>query len=109
MGGLASGEARREKSAMRDVSAMVLGIKRSVSEKTIEQLKEMGISRDEITTQVLALVKQGEKAIAGDLNALMFLRDTAGEKPSDKLSLQQQYTGDFEIVIGPPDGYRDDE
>lgn len=102
-GGIASGAARRKKAAMKDVAAMVLGLKRKVSEKTIAQLAEMGIDADEITTQTLALMKLGDKAIAGDIKALEVLRDTAGEKPKDNVALSHAFMGDFEIVLGDED------
>lgn len=103
MGGIASGAVRRKKAAIKDVAAMVLGIKRKVSEKTVEQLREMGIDPEEITTQVLALMKLGDKAIAGDIKALECLRDTAGEKPTDKVDMSHAFAGDFEIVLGVED------
>lgn len=102
-GGIASGAVRRKKAAMKDVAAMVLGLKRKVSEKTIAQLAEMGIDADEITTQTLALMKLGDKAIAGDIKALEVLRDTAGEKPKDNVALSHAFMGDFEIVLGDED------
>ena len=103
MGGIASGVVRRKKAAIKDVAAMVLGIKRKVSEKTVEQLREMGIDPEEITTQVLALMKLGDKAIAGDIKALECLSDTAGEKPTDKVDMSHAFAGDFEIVLGVED------
>lgn len=103
-GGIASGAVRRKKAAMKDVAAMVLGLKRKVSEKTIAQLAEMGIDADEITTQTLALMKLGDKAIAGDIKALECLRDTAGEKPTDKVDMSHAFIGDFDIVLDGEDG-----
>ena len=104
IGGIASGAVRRKKAAMKDVAAMVLGLKRKVSDKTIAQLQEMGIDAEEITTQTLALMKLGDKAIGGDIKALECLRDTAGEKPTDKLDMSHAFIGDFDIVLGGEDG-----
>ena len=47
MGGIASGAVRRKKAAMRDYAQFILGIKRKVSDKTLQQLREMGISEEE--------------------------------------------------------------
>ena len=105
MGGIASGAVRRKKAAIKDVAAMVLGIKRKVSEKTVAQLQEMGIDAEEITTQVLALMKLGDKAIAGDIKALECLRDTAGEKPTDSVKMTHEIGDGAVIRIG----YEDDE
>ena len=87
MGGIASGAVRRKKAAMRDYVQFILGMKRKVSEKTLEQLKEMGVTEDEVTGQTLALMKIMDKAIAGDIKAMEFLRDTGGEKPSENMNL----------------------
>lgn len=61
-GGIASGEARREKRLFRDA---------------IE--KKLGASLDEIIEAMII------KASTGDVQATTFLRDTIGEKPTDKL------------------------
>jgi len=103
MGGIASGAVRRKKAAMKDYVQFILGMKRKVSEKTLEQLKEMGVTEDEVTGQTLALMKIMDKAIAGDIKAMEFLRDTAGEKPTDKVDMSHAFAGDFEIVLGVED------
>jgi len=87
IGGLVSGAVRRKKAAMRDYAQFILGIKRKVSDKTLQQLREMGISEEEVTGQTLALMKIMDKAISGDIKAMEFLRDTAGEKPTDNMNL----------------------
>lgn len=61
-GGIASGEARREKRLFRDA---------------IE--KKLGDSLDNIIEAMI------NKASEGDVQATAFLRDTIGEKPTDKL------------------------
>lgn len=104
-GGINSGAVRRKKAAMRDYVQFILGMKRKVSEKTLEQLKEMGVTEDEVTGQTLALMKIMDKAIAGDIKAMEFLRDTAGEKPQDKM----QMTHDFAEGAVIRYGYEDDD
>ena len=103
-GGIASGAVRRKKAAMRDYAQFILGMKRKVSEKALEQLKEMGVTEDEVTGQTLALMKIMDKAIAGDIKAMEFLRDTAGEKPTDKVDMSHAFIGDFDIVLDGEDG-----
>ena len=103
-GGINSGAVRRKKAAMRDYVQFILGMKRKVSEKTLEQLKEMGVTEDEVTGQTLALMKIMDKAIAGDIKAMEFLRDTAGEKPTDKVDMSHAFIGDFDIVLDGEDG-----
>ena len=104
IGGLVSGAVRRKKAAMRDYAQFILGIKRKVSDKTLQQLREMGISEEEVTGQTLALMKIMDKAIAGDIKAMEFLRDTAGEKPTDKVDMSHAFIGDFDIVLDGEDG-----
>jgi len=99
-GGIASGAVRRKKAAMRDYVQFILGMKRKVSEKTLEQLKEMGVAEDEVTAQTLALMKIMDKAIAGDIKAMEFLRDTAGEKPTDSVKMTHEMGEGAVIRIG---------
>ena len=102
-GGIASGAVRRKKAAMRDYVQFILGMKRKVSEKTLEQLKEMGVTEDEVTGQTLALMKIMDKAIAGDIKAMEFLRDTAGEKPTDSVKMTHEIGDGAVIRIGDED------
>lgn len=99
MGGIASGAVRRKKAAMRDYAQFILGIKRKVSDKTLQQLREMGISEEEVTGQTLALMKIMDKAIAGDIKAMEFLRDTAGEKPTDNSNIAHSFDGDVVVSM----------
>ena len=99
IGGLVSGAVRRKKAAMRDYAQFILGIKRKVSDKTLQQLREMGISEEEVTGQTLALMKIMDKAIAGDIKAMEFLRDTAGEKPTDNSNIAHSFDGDVVVSM----------
>ena len=98
-GGINSGAVRRKKAAMRDYAQFILGIKRKVSDKTLQQLREMGISEEEVTGQTLALMKIMDKAIAGDIKAMEFLRDTAGEKPTDNSNIAHSFDGDVVVSM----------
>ncbi len=89
MGGIKSGEVRRRKSAMKDIAQMVLGLKPNITQGAKLQLKQMGIDERDLTTQTVALVKILEKAMKGDVQAMQFIRDTAGQKPTDKLDVVQ--------------------
>ena len=99
IGGINSGAVRRKKAAMRDYAQFILGIKRKVSDKTLQQLREMGISEEEVTGQTLALMKIMDKAIAGDIKAMEFLRDTAGEKPTDNSNIAHSFDGDVVVSM----------
>lgn len=108
-GGIKSGESKRRKAAMKDVAAMVLGLKPILSNAALQQFMALGINTEEITMQTLALVKQNEKAIKGDLSAIQFLRDTAGERPTENVGLTHEFLGNFEINVLPDDDLSTDD
>ena len=74
-GGIASGEARRRK---RDIRlALEALLEKDISDKNGNVMT---------TTEAIAL-KQIEKALKGDTKAFEVVRDTVGQKPTDKLDL----------------------
>lgn len=75
-GGIKSGEAKREKKLFREV---------------IE--KKLGDSLDNIIDAMIM------KASSGDVSASVFLRDTIGEKPTDKIEADVDNHIDIEIKI----------
>ena len=77
MGGKASGEARRKKKLLKDCLYELL-------EKEWENRKGEKHSGSEAIS--IALFK---KALAGDMKAFEIVRDTAGQKPVDKVMLAE--------------------
>ena len=75
-GGIASGKARREKKTLRQCLEILL-------EKTLKDKK--GI---EITGAEAVSLKVFEKALKGDIRAFEVLRDTAGQKPVEKVQMK---------------------
>ncbi len=74
-GGIASGEARRRK---RDIRlALEALLEKDISDKNGNVMT---------TTEAIAL-KQIEKALKGDTRAFEVVRDTAGQKPMDKVEV----------------------
>lgn len=69
-GGIKSGEKRRARKRMEEDVKFLLSMPSEVRE---------GFNR-----QMSMLIAHAEKAEAGDLGSSIFLRDTAGEKPTDK-------------------------
>lgn len=70
-GGIASGKARREKKRLRELAQMILD--EEITDKATGQVMTQGEA---------ALRVQARKAIMdGDVKALAFLRDTAGQAP----------------------------
>lgn len=78
-GGIASGAARREKKTMRQRLELLLS------------RKEGDVDTAEAVT--LALI---EKALSGDVRAYEVIRDTIGEKPTDKV--ESNISGGLEIA-----------
>lgn len=98
-GGLASAESRRKRIAMRDAADMVLNLPVNLTADDLVNCQMYGIDMDEMTVMVKGLLAIADKAIKGNLRAFTFLRDTSGQKPSDKTSVTQRYVGDFDIVL----------
>ena len=98
-GGIASGIARREKKTMREMASILLSM--PLDEKTVDELEKIpgfnGIKGKNITVQDAILVAQAQKALKGDKGAAEFLRDTAGEKPSDKLEVNNRIDIDEKV------------
>ena len=75
-GGIASGKARREKKTLRQCLEILL-------ERTLKDKK--GI---EMTGAEAVSLKVFEKALKGDIRAFEVLRDTAGQKPIEKVQMK---------------------
>ena len=81
-GGKKSGEVRRERKAFKE--ALLLALEAKKDGKTIQ---DIGID---------ALMK---KYMIGDLEAFKTVRDTIGEKPTDKVSIGQEKPFKVEIKV----------
>lgn len=89
-GGKASGEARRQRKAFKEVFGELLD--RPMTEQQIEALdtdgsitefaRRQGVTPNDVMAIVMML-----KAMKGDTKAFEIVRDTIGEKPADKQEL----------------------
>lgn len=75
-GGIASGKARREKKTLRQCLEILL-------ERTLKDKKGIEMSGAEAVS-----LKVFEKALKGDIRAFEILRDTAGQKPVEKVQMK---------------------
>lgn len=77
-GGIASGEARRRKRDLRRALEALLD-------------KNMGRNKDgqEVSGAEALALKQFEKALKGDTRAFEVIRDTAGQKPVEKVMIAE--------------------
>ena len=80
-GAIASTAVRREKRTMREIAEIILS-------------KNVTTSDGIVTVKYAVLAKVIDKALKGNLPAAEFIRDTIGEKPTDK----QEVTGSFNIM-----------
>lgn len=88
-GGKASGEARRKRKEMKEQLELLLSLP-IASEKTKTQFKVLGIPEDNMDNQMQMLVAMFKKVLSGekgDVQAFIALRDTAGDKPTDKVQV----------------------
>lgn len=81
--GKASAQARRVYKTQRELIRQILATQTDDPE-LLEQLKEMGFNGTFACAAVLAAAR---KAQNGDIEALRYLRDTVGEKPTDQYNL----------------------
>lgn len=88
-GGLASGIARQKRKLLRNTINDALN-GRITDAQLAAALEDAGLPLTHQGAVVLALI---EKAERGDVEAFRALRDTVGERPSEKLSLISDYQG----------------
>lgn len=86
--GKASGKARRERKAMQEIARIVLDMPLESGDlKDIEGLTFEDYPDANLTLGQAAVLAVAKKAKRGDVQALQFLRDTAGEKPVEKVEV----------------------
>lgn len=85
-GGIASGEAKRRKKAMRERLEVLLELPiKSGKKADLESIKNFtALKGANITVEDAVMLAQIQKALKGDTAAAIFVRDTVGEKPGDK-------------------------
>ena len=92
-GGIASGIAKREKRTMREIAEIILS-------------KDVMTSDGLVTGKYAVLAKVIDKAHKGDLQAAAFIRDTIGEKPTEKTQTELTLT---QALVEFVDGKSDDK
>lgn len=85
-GGIASGEAKRRKKAMRERLEVLLELPLKSGKKAdLDNIKNFtALKGANITVEDAVMLAQIQKALKGDTAAAVFVRDTVGEKPGDK-------------------------
>lgn len=96
-GGKASGRARREKKSMQELAKIVLNMPFEPSEEELDDIERTCFTEfpeKKLTVGERSLLMVAKKAMKGDASALTFLRDTAGERPIEKIEV----SGDVETA-----------
>lgn len=92
-GGKASGAARKARKTLKEALLLLLNEETETGETYQEAM-------------IAGVLKQ---AIAGDVRAAVFVRDTIGEKPEERMKLDARVQkGDFVLEIGPGDDGAED-
>ena len=88
-GGIASGEAKRRKKAMRERLEVLLELPlRDGRSADLDSIKNFAALKGKnITVQDALMLAQIQKALKGDTTAATFVRDTVGDKPGDSVRL----------------------
>ena len=92
-GAIASTAVRREKRTMREIAEIILS-------------KDVMTSDGVVTGKYAVLAKVIDKALKGDLQAAAFIRDTIGEKPTEKTQTELTLT---QALVEFVDGKSDDK
>lgn len=101
-GGIASGITRRKKKAMREITAIALGLRSELTPDEVEEYTNAGFAVDEIDNQAKIVMQMLKQAAQGDIKAAEFVRDTAGEKPKDSMAMSHEISGNTEIRLWFP-------
>lgn len=96
-GGIASGKARREKKLFKETLEALLEMPmKAGKDVSVDDIKNFAaIKGKNISVQEAILIAQVQKAMKGDTRAAEYLRDTVGQKPSDKVEVNGQVENPF--------------
>lgn len=86
-GGEASGKARRKKRQMKDMLEYILQLDVKDSDLRAE-MKNMGISDEQMTINALTCYAMVRKAVEGDTKAAEFIATMTGQKPQEKFKVE---------------------
>lgn len=88
--GKAAAKKRREKKQMQEIAKIVLHMPFEGTDAQLDDLE--GLSFEDypdrkLTVSEISILKVAKKAMRGDIAAIQFLRDTAGEKPVEQIEV----------------------
>lgn len=97
-GGKASGEARRRQRTLKETLEKLLSLPLK-DESTREYIRQLGFNDEELDNKTAINVAMYQEALKGNVKAYELIRDTMGEKPTDKLAIEEAP----QIVLKRPD------
>lgn len=86
--GKASGEVRRRKRTLREQMEMLLSLPVQ-DENTRDFIESLGIQPDEVNNALAITLSMYQEALKGNTKAFELIRDTIGEKPTDRLQIEE--------------------
>ena len=93
-GGIASGVARRQAKDLRNLALAILEM--PIKEGDIDEITSLAsVKGKNMTTSQAMILSQVRRAIEGDSKAFEVIRDTAGQKPADKVEISKP---DSEVI-----------
>jgi hypothetical protein len=97
-GGIASGEAKRKKKAMRETLDVLLAMPmKSGKYADIEAIKNFAALKGKnINVQEAMVISMLQRAMKGDVRAAEWIRDTAGQRPVDTMNMNMNLPVFFE-------------
>lgn len=97
IGGLKNGENARKRREMKAAIEILMDM--PLEKKSIKELETVLSFKDlkgkNLTINDAIIVKQVQKALNGDLQAVIFLRDTSGQKPKDDITINGNINNPF--------------
>ena len=87
-GGIASGETRRRKKTLREQMEMLLSLPVK-DETTKDFIESLGIDSEEVNNALAITLSMYQEALKGNTKAFELIRDTIGEKPTDRLQIEE--------------------
>lgn len=104
-GGIASGIAKRKKKAMRETLEVLLNMPLNNKKcHDVEDIQSFAqLKGKNVSVEAAIMIKQIQRALAGDLPSAEFIRDTSGQKPAGDLNV----TGALPVVISGEDALED--
>lgn len=97
-GGIASGEAKRKKKAMRETLDVLLSMRMKNGKfADIESITSFAALKGKnISVQEAMIISMLQRAMKGDVKAAEWVRDTAGQKPVDNTNVNMNLPVFFE-------------